>query len=285
VQRRYSSHRSKENLFPRFAVFIVAAFAIFALGASSGTLTLAQPRPATDAQTQEPEQAADGQVAFRRITPEMHAKSGASLSKLQPTVRQWVREQARVESQRPTPDTAALEKAIRTRFGKKLPEADVAELEFVILMSSIAPQYNALLHSVEEAKAHTTAERALADAISKIGDDVAPNSAAGEKADTNAPCITSGCRSLAEAATHVSSLTAQTMHPLRYDLPSDFSYAQAQDALALMRRDLNILNLSSGAEQQKLQSAVQRWSQILDIISNAMKTMDEASKSSVQNLK
>ncbi len=75
------------------------------------------------------------------------------------------------------------------------------------------------------------------------------------------------------------------MHPLRYDLPSDFSYAQAQDALALMRRDLNILNLSSGAEQQKLQSAVQRWSQILDIISNAMKTMDEASKSSVQNLK
>jgi hypothetical protein len=75
------------------------------------------------------------------------------------------------------------------------------------------------------------------------------------------------------------------MHPLRYDLPSDFTYAQAQQALQQMRQDLNILNLSSGAEQQRMQMAQQRWSQMMDIISNALKTMNDSSSSMVQNLK
>jgi hypothetical protein len=164
-------------------------------------------------------------------------------------------------------------------------EADVAELEFLVLMLSFAPQHNALLQSVGDVKAHTAAKQALDEAIGKIGGDVVPNPAAVARSDTNAPCITPGCRSLAQAATQVSSLTAQSMHPLRYDLPSDFTYAQAQQALQQMRQDLNILNLSSGAEQQRMQMAQQCWSQMMDIISNALKTMNDSSSSMVQNLK
>ena len=75
------------------------------------------------------------------------------------------------------------------------------------------------------------------------------------------------------------------MHPLRYDLPSDFTYAQAQEVLQQMRRDLSVLNLSSEAEQQKLQMAQQRWSQMMDIISNAMNAMNATTSGVVQNLK
>ncbi len=236
-------------------------------------------------QTQQTEPAADGELAFRKMTPEMHARAGTSLAKLQPSARQWIREQARAESQQPVPDPAALKGAIRARFGMKLTQADVAELEFVVLMSSFPPKYNALLQSVGEVHAHTAARQALGEAIGKIGDDGVPNPAAGAKSDTNVPCTTAGCRSLAQAATQVASLTAPTMHPLRYDLPSDFSCAQAQEALQQMRRDLNILNLSSEAEQQKLQMAQQRWSQFLDVISSAMKAMNATTSGVVQNLK
>jgi hypothetical protein len=285
VRAKYSSDRGNEPSFPRRATLIIAAIAIVALCAGSVILARPQPKPAAEMPTHQAEQAADGQLAIRKITPEMHARSGASLAKLQPPVKQWIREQARVESQRPAPDAAALESAIRARFGKKLAEADVAELEFVVLMFSFAPQYNALLQSAGEVKAHTAVRQVLDEAIAKIGDDVLPNPAAGAKADMNEPCATPGCRSLAQAATQVASLTAQSMYPLRYDLPSDFSYAQAQKALQQMRQDLNILNLSSDAEQQKLQMAQQRWSKMMDIISNAMKTMNATTSSVVQNLK
>ena len=285
MQARYSSDRDNKRSFRRRAALLVAAFAILALCAGSTTLAQSQAKPAAETQTHPTEQAADSQVAIRKITPEMHASFGATLANLQPSVKQWMSEQARVESQRPAPDPAALERAIRARFGKNLPGTDVAELEFVVLMLSIAPQYNALLQSVEEVKAHRQAKQALGDAIGNVGGDVAPNPAAGAKADTNAPCITANCRSLAQAATQVASLTAQSSHPLRYDLPSDFSYAQAQQALQQMRQDLKILNLSSETEQQRLQTAQQGWSQIMDIISHAMKAMNGTSRSIVQNLK
>jgi hypothetical protein len=285
VRAEFFSDGGNEHSFSRPATLIVAVFAILALCAGSATPEQPRTNPAAKTQTHQTEQTADGQLVFRKMTPEMRARAGTSLAKLQPSVRQWIREQARAESQQPAPDSAALERAIRARFGKKLTDADVAELEFVVLMSSFPPQYNALLESVGEVKAHTAARQALEEAIGEIGDDVVPNTAAGAKADTNAHCTTAGCRSLAEAATRVAGLTAQTMHPLRYDLPSDFTYAQAQEVLQQMRRDLSVLNLSSEAEQQKLQMAQQRWSQMMDIISNAMNAMNATTSGVVQNLK
>jgi hypothetical protein len=284
VQGKYSPDCDDEHSFPRRGALLVAAFAILTLCTCATTPAKPPANPTAETRTHQTEQTADAQAPIRKITPEMRARAGATLARLQPSVKQWIREQARVESQRPAPDQAALENAIRARFGKKLAKADVAELELVVLMSSFAPQYNSLLQSVGEVKAHTAARQVIEEAIGKLGDDVVPNPAEGAKADTNAPCTAPGCRYLAQTATQVTSLTAQTMHPLRYDLPSDFSYAQAQQALQQLRQDLNILNLSSEAERQKLQMAQQRWSQLMDIISNAINAMNNTTSSVVQNL-
>ena len=213
MQAKYPSDRGNAHSSPRRAALIAATFAILVLSAGSATRAQSQANSAVEPQTHQTAQGADGQLAIRKITPEMHARSGASLAKLQPSVKQWVREQARVESQRPAPDPAALGSAIRARFGKERTEADVAELEFLVLMLSFAPQYNALLQSVGDVKAHTAAKQALDEAIGKIGGDVVPNPEAVARSDTNAPCITPGCRSMAQAATQVASLTAQSMHP------------------------------------------------------------------------
>ena len=193
MRAEFFSDGGNEHSFSRPATLIVAVFAILALCAGSATPEQPRANPAAKTQTHQTEQTADGQLVFRKMTPEMHARAGTSLAKLQPSVRQWIREQARAESRQPAPDSAALERAIRARFGKKLTDADVAELEFVVLMSSFPPQYNALLESVGEVKAHTAARQALEEAIGEIGDDVVPNTAAGAKADTNAHCTTAGC--------------------------------------------------------------------------------------------
>lgn len=223
---------------------------------------------------------------FRSITPEMHKRSLASLSALQPSAKQWVRREAQVEAHRSAHDHAALEAAVRERFGKSLPAADVSELVFDILITSIAPQYNSLLQMRDELQAQTAAQQALRDIISKVSAaDVAPNSAAGAKASINEPCNTSSCRSLAQSATKISILTVHTQHSLRYNLPDNFTYAQAQQALQQMRQDLDTLNDITQAQQLKLQMAQQQWSQIMDMISNVMKAMNDTSSAILQNLK
>ena len=227
----------------------------------------------------------DAVATFRRITPEMNNRCRASLEALQPSARQWVRREAQVEAHRSAHDQAALEAAVRARFGKDLPAADVSELVFDILMSSIAPQYNSLLQMRDELQAQTAAQQALRDTISKVSADVAPNSAAGAKASTNEPCNTAGCRTLAQSATKLASLTVHTQHSLRYNIPDKFTYAQAQQTLQQMRQDLDSLNDISQQLQLKLQTAQQQWSQMMDMISNLMKTMNDTSSSILQNLK
>ena len=228
----------------------------------------------------------DAVATFRRITPEMNNRCRASLEALQPSARQWVRREAQVEAHRSAHDQAALEAAVRARFGKDLPAADVSELVFDILMSSIAPQYNSLLQMRDELQAQTAAQQTLRDTISKVSAaDVAPNSAAGAKASTNEPCNTAGCRTLAQSATKIASLTVHTQHSLRYNIPDKFTYAQAQQTLQQMRQDLDSLNDISQQLQLKLQTAQQQWSQMMDMISNMLKTMSDTSSSILQNLK
>jgi hypothetical protein len=52
----------------------------------------------------------------RPMQPEMTRRFAALHPRLQPSARTWVEQQARLEAQKPTPDIAALESAIRTRF-------------------------------------------------------------------------------------------------------------------------------------------------------------------------
>jgi type III secretion apparatus needle protein len=228
----------------------------------------------------------DAVATFRHITPEMNKRCRASLAALQPSVRQWIRQQGQIEAHHPAHDQAALEAAIRERFGKNLPAAEVSELLFDVLMTSFAPQYNSLLQVREELQAQTAAQQALRDTISKVSASaVAPNSAAGAKANINEPCNTAGCRTLAQSAAQLASRSVHTSHPLRYNLSDNFTYAQAQQALQQMQQDLDSLNDISQAQQLKLQMAEQQWSQMMDIISNVMKTMNDTSSSILQNLK
>src|SRR5580698_8204855 len=53
----------------------------------------------------------------RTPTPEMTARYNALRGKLTPSAAQWVAQQSAIEAKRATPDRAALDAAIRARFG------------------------------------------------------------------------------------------------------------------------------------------------------------------------
>ena len=256
-------------------------------------------------------------AAIRETPPEMEARYAATKTALQPSARIWIEQQARIEGQKPDPDVAAVEAAVRARFGnsqmsaaasRPTPEAasatraaagsstpqpigglgqgDISEMVFLVLMQASKDADSDLKQIMAEVKAEAAAKQKLRDLMSQAGKEVAANAASNNNKNlAAAPCNTPACRSLAEGAMQLSAMTAQSKHPLRYNVSSQMSNAQARQTLDKMKQDLDSMNEMGETESLRLQMAMDRRSKFLDTISNVMKKMDATSSSVVQNLK
>ncbi|MBZ5703540.1 MAG: hypothetical protein LAN84_17045 [Acidobacteriia bacterium] len=261
-------------------------------------------------------------AAMREMAPEMEARFAASKGGLQPSAKAWIEQQARIEGQKPAPDVAGIEAAIRARFGNRqagaggshatagaapargavpvsgagpasgmvqqagnLSAADISELVFLVMMQASKDAENDLRQAMGEVKAVTAAKQKLREVLNSAGREVAAAGAANGKAPANAPCNIPTCRALAEGAMQLATMTAQSRHPLRYGASGQLTYAQAQQEMDKMKRDLDSLGDLSEAESLRLQMAMDRRAKAVEILSNLMKKMEATSSAMVQNLK
>jgi hypothetical protein len=274
--------------------------------AQSHTRPAAQPtlREDVDPIAQEPDRSLvehPNAPALREIPQQMKIRAMATRAVLQPSAKDWIEQQARIEAKRPAPDVPALESAVRARFetrprasansaaktntmapqpASNLAGADVEELAFVVLMDATNDQDQDLQLVMNEVQAQTKAKQALRNALTKAQQDAA----LGQRTP-NAPCITPGCHSLEQDLNQVTSLTAQTQHPLRYTIPPQMTYTQLQQLAGKMNGDLNAMSDMDSQMQTRLQLAQQQRTQILQAMSNIMRKMNDTSSAVISNLK
>jgi hypothetical protein len=293
-----------------------ASVAILLLAIAAMTSGPGAPDARAQTQARPLAQQMDHPAAIREMPPQMETRFAASKAVLQPPARAWIEQQARIEGQKPAPDLAAMEAAIRARFGNRqagaavshatagaapargavpvsgtfqqmggLGEGDIAEIVFLVMMQASKDAENDLRQIMAEAKAIAAAKQKLRELINPAGREFAAAAASNGKTPASAPCNIPACRALADGAMRLSTMTAQTRHPLRYSVPGQMSYAQAQQELDKMKQDLDSMSELGETESLKLQMAMDRRSKAIEMLSNVMKKMDATSSAIVQNLK
>ncbi len=234
----------------------------------------------------------------RTPTPEMTARYNALRAKLTPSAAQWVAQQAAIEAKRPTPDRAALDAAIRARFGAQLAPnrpvqsmgvipagADVEEMAFVVMMEASQSAQNDLKTIMAQVAATDKSKQALRDMHSQVQAEVSANAGKLQTGALNAPCRTPGCASLAAKTQEVARASQGTAKPLQYTVPAAPTYAQLNDLQKKSSADLDALNDLSQEQQLKMQMLMEQQSKVYEMLSNIMKSNSDTSSAIVGNLK
>ncbi|HUJ31462.1 MAG TPA: hypothetical protein VLY23_09290 [Candidatus Acidoferrum sp.] len=252
-------------------------------------------------------------LEVRPIPAELVSRNAKVQPLLQPSVKSWVETQARIELQRPSPDLAALEAAIRARFasapaaaphpapamgsagkaaqmassptsmspGAGIPSgADIEELAFIVLMQATNDQDQDLQQIMNEVQAQTKAKQFLRQQMQAVNTDVAAS--AGQK--PNAPCNTPACQDLARQASEITRVTSQTKKSVRLS-GSAITYGELKGIQADLQGSLDSMNEMSEMTSMRLQMAMDRRSKFIEILSNILKKMSDTESSIISNLK
>jgi hypothetical protein len=269
------------------SIFAASALSIgLAFSARAQTNLEAQERPAAVR--------SDAPIAIRPLPQEAVSRYDKLNAVLQPSVKAWVETQARIELQRPSPDIASLEAAIRARFSGAgsavahtppatgIPAgADIEELIFVVLMEATNDQNQDLQQIMNEVQAQTKAKQALRNLLNVLQSDIAANA----NQQAAATCNTPACQSIVQQLAQVESLTSQAHHPVHFNISSKPTYGQLRQAQAVANEASDSLNDMSTSMQMKLQLEMSRYAQVMEAMSNIEKTMSDTSNSIIQNLK
>jgi flagellar hook-basal body complex protein FliE len=208
---------------------------------------------------------------------------------LQPSAKSWVDTQARTESQRPAPDLAALETAIRARFGSTAggssgipPGADIEELAFVVLMNATNDQDSDLQQIMNEVQAQTKAKQFLREQMQIVNKDVANNSRQ-LTSEASKTCNSPGCNELIEHASDIAAATVQSKKPVH--IGGAITYGQLKEIQEELQGSLDSMNEMSETTSMRLQMAMDRRSKFVEALSNVMKKIDSTQEAIIQNLK
>jgi len=184
---------------------------------------------------------------------------------LQPSVRQWVTEQARRQAQQP--DRTALESAIHSRF-KNLGDmegADIAALAFIVMMEAAQGAHDDLKALAEKMEALNQKKQELRDRQSALEEERANRG----KADSAQKCLTRGCALLARSLGFTRTLT----------------YADLDTASDSIQKELDSLGDDSDMLGKKLQELMDRKSKAQQLASELLHKVSDSSSSIVSNLK
>ena len=262
--------------------------------------------------------------AVRELPPQMVARYQKTKGMLQPSARAWIEQQGRSEAQKPAPDVAGVEAAVRARFGSCpgqpggakgarvnavavgagasaargtqagacLGEADIEELAFLVMMEASQDADRDLRQIMAEVKAKNEARNAERETLRKMRvriNELESKLIAGgftkSKGAATSPCNIPECRSVAEMAGQLTTMTAQGKRPLRYNLSGELSAAQVQQLADKMKNDLDSMSEMGDMESLRLQMAMDRQSKMMTTLSNLLKKMSDTSSGIVQNLK
>jgi hypothetical protein len=224
-------------------------------------------------------------VAVREIPPEFQTRYITYQSRLRPSVRSWVTEQARLQALKPAPDRATLDAAVRARFSgagnASLAASDIEAVAFIVMMEATTEMDKDMQAIMAEVKAMTNAKQKLRDLMNQVDKDIASSA----NAPPAAPCKTPGCQSLSRECTELSAMTGNTRKPLHFQLPAQPSYGSLRQLQNQLNSALSQASEWGDEESLRLQMAMDRRSKFIETLSNIMKKTSDTSQAVVSNLK
>jgi hypothetical protein len=227
------------------------------------------------------------QLNPREIPPEMARRAQTLHAKLQPSASAWVEQQAKLESQRQTPDAAAIAAAARHRFPSlsKIENSangnDIEALVFIVLMQATNSAEDDLKQIMDGVKAINNAKQELRNMISQLQ----AEQAAMASSRNEATCQTEPCRALPARLRELSAATASLPHPVRTTAPARLTSADLKSLAGQLKFDLDNMNEMSETTSLRLQMAMDRRSKFIEALSNIMKKINDTNSSILQNLK
>jgi DNA repair exonuclease SbcCD ATPase subunit len=258
---------------------IIFAFAI--------CLTIASaPRSSVTQQRQE-SAAIQPQMKPREIPPEISRRVQILHSKLQPSVRAWVEQQAKLESQKPAPDAASIATAARNRFpalntrGNSANDGDINSLVAIVMMQAANDSNNDLKDAMAQMQAANNAKQQLGELMAQMQ----AAQAAMQSQMKNEYCQTEPCRALPSKLKELSAVTASLPHPVRTTAPANLTIANLKALDNQLKSDLDSMNDMSDEMSMRMQMVMDRYTKAVEVLSNLIKKIDDTSSSILQNIK
>jgi len=242
-------------------------------------------------------QPAQQRPATRALPPETINRLDQLHASLQPSVRNWVDEQARSAVQRHSFNVPSLRSSVQQRFpslNAAGSEGSVLGLLALIMKESISQDDAEKKYYLQQLQDLNTVSQAITDQLNDLAratGEQAQQGNQGSQQDTpdspqkSATCATILCRSLPSRLANLNAISARTPHPLHLQAPANPTYADLQKLKANLKEQLNSVNDISQLQQEKLQEAEQDYSQAVSTISAIEKQMNDSSESIIRNLK
>jgi hypothetical protein len=219
----------------------------------------------------------------------MTARYNALRSRLQPSVAQWVVQQAAVQKKQTKPDLGALRATVRARLGGSLAAMDVDALVFLVMMEAAQSSQSDLQQIMQQVQADNQAKQSLRgvqEQLQQAQANLEANARAQSKPSAaNEPCVTPACAAIAEKAKNAERVSAASSKPLHYAVGTQPTRSQIAELQVRTKADSDSLNDLSEQLQLRMQMEQQELSQAYETISNIMKTMSDTSSAVIQNLK
>lgn len=211
---------------------------------------------------------------------------------LQPTARVWVLEQAKAESQRPSPDLETLNALIRQRLAgfvansPRIPsmpggsaQPEIESVAFVVMMQATRDNEDDLkaqLATLQAMNQQRAGERELFDDL---------NSELANRAQPGLPCTSPVCRSLTSRVESINQVNTNLGRPSRLQAAPDMSYQQVANLQLQLGQNLQSMNELSDMTSMRLQMTMDRRSKFIQALSNIEKKITNTSSAIVQNMK
>lgn len=212
-------------------------------------------------------------------------------SRLRPTARVWVLEQAKDEAQRPAPDLDTLNAVIRQRLADSplnpaLPatpagfaQQDVEALALIVMMQATQDNEDDLKYQMASLQAINQQkgdERKLLDDL---------NSELARANQRNVPCTSAVCQSLTGRVESINEANANLGRPARLQAAANMSYQQLASLQSQLSQNLQSTNELSDMTSMRLQVTMDRRSKFIQALSSIEKKVSDTSSAIVQNIK
>ncbi len=266
-----------------FFAFVAAFLFSHAVGAQSPAIHPIAPAPAA-------------KIEIRPLPPELTQRFEPLHAALNPSASAWVEQQARIEAQRPKPDLNVLRAAIRQRFPRSFASQasgvaaaeknhDVDVVAFLVLTQSAQQTQAQQRYQLQRMQDFNTVSQALSQTLDQLTQQTGQLHPAKGSADDDKPCQTPFCTSLPSRLVSLNRASATLPHPLHLQAPAIPTIAQLRALVSQMESALNTVGDDSQLANADLQNTLQKQQQMIQMLSDIEKLMNDTAMSILANLK
>jgi hypothetical protein len=242
-------------------------------------------------------QTAQQRTATRTVPAETMSRLGQLHDSLQPSVRNWIDEQALNIAQRHSLDLSALRSSVQRRFpalNKAGSDGSVLALLEMILRQSILQTNADKQNYLQRMQDLNTVSQAISDQLNALAH--ATEEQPSQKGNQDSPqgnqgsqqkdyrCANAYCQSLSSRLANLNSISAKLPHPLHLQAPANPTYADLQNLKASLKGKLDTIGDDTQLANVDLQNTMQAQQQALQTLSDISKEFSDTAMSIIRNL-